>query len=76
MRAEETNEVMLGLSKCKQSLVYLNPPESFSLTLSDLKAVTGSSEHSNRVKLWAKSTWEDWAEHHSYIHNWLSQQNS
>ncbi len=68
----ETNDVMLGLSRSKASLIRLAPPKRFTMTIADVSAVAGQPEHASRVKDWARSTWADWSEHHHYIRDWTA----
>lgn len=68
----ETNDIMLGLGKHKHTLDYIAPPTRFSMTVVDVAAVAGSPRHSEKVKEWAASAWEDWADHHDYITRWTA----
>ena len=70
---KETNDVMLGLGRHKHSLEYIDPPSRFQMTVADVVGYAGSSEHSNKVREWARSTWEDWSDHHNYIMNWATE---
>lgn len=67
----ETNDVMLGLGEHKASLVFLRPPEKFSMTVGDVTDYAGTPQHSERVTEWASSTWADWSAHHDYIRHWV-----
>jgi hypothetical protein len=66
----QTNDVMLGLGKHKQTLIHLPPPKAFSMTLADIARVAGTAGHAARVTEWAAATWKDWSEHHDYIKDW------
>lgn len=68
---KETNDVMLGLSRRKATLVFLEPPERFSMTMADIRPFAGGPEHPAKVREWAAQTWSDWADHHGYIQEWL-----
>lgn len=68
---EATNEVMLGLSGQKASLIWLDPPKRFTLTVADVVPYAGGAEHPARVIAWAKATWADWSAHHGYIRDWV-----
>ncbi|HHH89608.1 MAG TPA: hypothetical protein ENK45_03475 [Aliiroseovarius sp.] len=68
----ETNEVMLGFSARKESLVWLEPPARFSMTLADLAPEIGGSGHAAAVREWASETWQDWSAHHAYIRDWVA----
>lgn len=70
MPPSETNDVMLGLGPHKHTLVHLNPPASFTMTVGEVAKVAGTSEHSAQVRKWAMATWENWSEHHEYIQGW------
>ncbi len=67
---KETNDVMLGLGKHKHTLKYLESPARFRITAADVAVFAGSADHSDTVKDWARSTWEDWSDHHDYIRAW------
>ncbi len=68
----ETNEVMLDLGKHKQTLDYIEPPSIFRMTVAEVAKFSGRSQHSDKVREWAKSTWEDWSVHHKYILRWTA----
>lgn len=70
---KETNDVMLGFSKHKSTLVFLDPPARFSLTVADVEPYAGGAEHAAKVQYWAAQTWNDWAKHHSYIQEWIEE---
>jgi hypothetical protein len=69
---QETNDVMLGLGKQKQTLEYIERPTRFQMAVADVADFAGTSEHSSKVRAWAMSTWEDWSDHHDYIMNWAA----
>ncbi len=69
---KETNDVMLGLSKHKHTLELLEPPKRFSMTVTDVAEHAGTPLHSEKVRAWALSTWNDWAAHHEYIQDWTA----
>lgn len=69
---KETNAVMLSLGKHKQTLLYLEPPEHFQMTVADVVAFAGQPQHADKVREWAKSAWDDWSEHHNYIQRWTA----
>lgn len=66
----EANDVMLRLGKRKADLAYLERPATFSMTVADVVPFAGTARHSEQVELWARSTWQDWAAHHTYITTW------
>lgn len=70
---KETNDVMLGLSKHKTTLVALPPPAQFSITVADVAPLAGTNQHSATVRKWAESTWNDYASSHRYINDWVAQ---
>ncbi len=72
MPPRETNDVMLGLGKHKHTLDHIEPPKRFSVTVADVATFAGSSQHSDKVREWAVSTWNDWSAHHEYILNWTA----
>lgn len=67
-----TNDVMLGLGKHKHTLIYLDPPESFAITVADVADFAGTPDHPSKVKEWAAATWNDWSRHHDYIQCWTT----
>ena len=69
---KETNEVMLDLGKHKHTLDYIDPPLEFRMTVADVAKFSGRSQHSDKVREWAASTWEDWSYHHNYIQRWTA----
>ena len=73
---KETNDVMLGFSKHKSTLVYLEPPVKFSVTVADVAPYAGGVEHAAMVRNWAVETWNDWAAHHGYIREWIERYGS
>ncbi len=70
---KETNDVMLGLSKHKSSLIALAPPAQFTQTVADIAPHAGTALHSAKVSQWALTTWQDYAAHHTYISEWIAQ---
>ncbi|MGK7754153.1 MULTISPECIES: DUF5946 family protein [unclassified Roseovarius] len=69
----ETNDVMLGLSKYKETLKQLQPPARFTVTAADVAPFAGSAHHAGKVRDWAAATWNDWAGHHAYIREWIAE---
>lgn len=69
---KETNAVMLRFGAHKASLEWLEPPQSFSMTVADMEPFIGGSRHADAVRDWAAKTWADWKEHHGYIRDWVS----
>ncbi|MFG5380851.1 DUF5946 family protein [Yoonia sp. R2-816] len=69
---KETNDVMLGLGRHKASLIFLQPPTSFTMTVANVAKFAGEPEHADRVREWADSTWKDWPQHHDYIRHWVA----
>ena len=70
----ETNDVMLGFSKRKATLRHLEPPNAFTLTIADLAPFVGSNSHKMKLQEWARSTWNDWQQHHQYVRDWIAGQ--
>lgn len=70
---KETNDVMLGLTPHKHTLVYLTPPDSFTITAADVAPFAGTDQHAEKSLEWARATWDDGAPHHAYIQNWTAQ---
>lgn len=68
----ETNDIMLGLGKHKLTLEYIEPPKHFEMTVADVADFAGRSQHSDKVRAWALSAWEDWSDHHEYILSWAA----
>ncbi len=73
MPPKETNDVMLGFSKRKATLRYLEPPNTFKMTIADVAPFIGSEVHSEKVQEWASFTWNDWCHHHDYIRTWVAE---
>ncbi len=66
----EANDVMLRLGPRKALLPFLQPPESFQLTVADVVPAAGTAGHIEAVRAWAKSAWNSWATHQSFIRSW------
>lgn len=73
---QKTNEVMLGFSRHKASLIFLEPPSRFSMCIADVAPFAGSPDHSTKIRDWAAATWSDWADHHTYIEDWVNSHTS
>jgi hypothetical protein len=67
----ETNAVMLDFAQHKSSLVALDPPAVFRMTITDVLPHCDSPSHAEIVRKWARTTWEDWASCHEYIADWV-----
>ncbi|WP_411891844.1 DUF5946 family protein [Yoonia sp. SDW83-1] len=67
---EQANDIMLGLGKHKATLVYLEPPTVFSMTVAEVADFAGTPLHARRVTEWAAAAWKDWSAHHDYITRW------
>lgn len=70
---KQTNDIMLGLSRHKHTLIPLPSPARFTRTAADVAPHAGSPQHPEQVRLWAQAAWQDWAAHHAYIRSWISQ---
>lgn len=73
MPPRETNDVMLGFSARKSTLIQLEPPKRFTLTAADIAPFAGGPKHMGKIREWARATWHDWAPHHAYIRDWIAQ---
>lgn len=71
---KETNNVMLGLGQRKSSLPTLRGPRAFRMTVAEVAPHAGTAKHAEIVREWARSTWDDWAEHHIIIRAWVESQ--
>ena len=69
----ETNEVMLGFAARKASLIALEPPAAFTMTVADVTPHAGTPAHAEKLRQWARATWDDWAAHHDYIRKWAAE---
>lgn len=67
---EKTNAVMVGFTKHKASLVHLERPARFSITMADMTAHVGTPDHAPKVIEWARAALADWSAHHDYIRDW------
>jgi hypothetical protein len=70
---KETNDIMLGFARRKETLVALEAPEKFTITLADVLPFVGGEGHAEAVSNWARSAWDDWRVHHDYIRSWVEQ---
>jgi Family of unknown function (DUF5946) len=66
----ETNDVMVGFAARKETLIYLESPAKFSMTVQDVAPFAGGPRHSEKVGDWARSAWNDWSAHHAWIKRW------
>lgn len=69
----ETNAVMLDFSRYKATLPALPPPPSFRITAADIAPFAGSTMHAEKVRAWAKATWQDWSHQHDFIRSWVAE---
>lgn len=69
----ETNAVMLDFSRHKATMPALQPPSSFRITAADVAPFAGSLQHAEKVRDWAKATWQDWAHQHDFIRRWVAE---
>jgi hypothetical protein len=53
MPPRKTNDVMLGLSRSKHTLPYLDPPKSFAVTVADIPVNGTFEDHARAVRGWA-----------------------
>lgn len=67
----ETNEVMLGLSKAKSSIPFLEPPSYFAITVADVPLNASVDIHIAAVQAWAAETWAAWSNHHEFVRLWV-----
>lgn len=67
---EQANDIMLGLGKHKETLIYLEPPKEFAMTVADVADFAGTPLHARKVTEWAQSAWDAWSAHHDYIRRW------
>ena len=72
----ETNNVMLGFAEHKSTLVYLEPPVRFTMTIADVEPYAGGPDHAAMVRAWASATWQDWSHQHAYIKDWVARYGS
>lgn len=66
----ETNDVMVGLSRSKASLPFLEPPGSFAITAADIPLDGSLEDHALAVRAWAADAWLAWHAHHGFIRSW------
>ncbi|WP_421724538.1 DUF5946 family protein [Bauldia sp.] len=68
----QTNDVMLGLARHKASLVALEPPAAFTMTVADVAPFAGTDRHVEMVENWARQTFADWHAQHDTIRAWIA----
>jgi hypothetical protein len=67
---ERANAAMQRVSS-NSDFAWLEPPESPDwLTLLHVREARDPAEHEARVREWAESVWEAWAEHHETVRRW------
>jgi len=72
LKAEDANNAMLQAGKEKHRFLWLKPPLALGdFTAEDVFEAGNVSEHKERVREWARSAWEAWADHHGTIRSWL-----
>lgn len=68
----ETNAVMLDFSRHKATLPPLEPPARFRITAAEVAPFAGTFLHAEKVRAWARATWEDWSAQHAFIRAWIA----
>ena len=71
-KSQAARHAMQKFSQHKASLVRLEPPRYFTMTIADVVPDVGTDNHAAAVTSWASSAWEDWRLHHAYIEDWIS----
>jgi len=66
------NDAMLRLGRLKAQLPALPPRASYRMTVADMGPVSGPDAHAAAVRRWARSTWEDWADQHGFVAEYLA----
>lgn len=72
MPPKAANDVMLRLGRRKSTLVLLDRPAAFRMTIADVAPLAGTPAHEDAVRSWARCTWEDWHGSHGYIREWVA----
>jgi hypothetical protein len=67
---DRANEFMLRAGKRKADLARLEPPSSFTVTVSRVEPFAGTAAHLTAVQDWAQTAWNDWAHVHAYVRRW------
>ncbi len=67
------NDMMRRMAAHKASLVELDPPARFTVTVADVAPHAGTAGHADAVKRWAASAFADWRAHHAYIRAWAKE---
>ncbi len=50
---------------------HVVPPSLGAITVADVHAAPGPTEHRERIRLWAGSVWEAFSEHHHTVRAWF-----
>ncbi|WP_408611918.1 DUF5946 family protein [Chitiniphilus purpureus] len=69
--ATEANAAMLKAGRLKANYIWLSRPAGLGdITVKDVVAAQGLTQHTDAVHAWARSAWHAWAEHHSLVRQW------
>ncbi len=72
LTAEKANDLMLEVGKYKSAFTWLSPPAFMgAITCADVERTTTVEAHKQRVREWARSSWDAWSLHHDQIRSWL-----
>ena len=70
----EAAGVIAQATRHKERFVWLPPPPSMGpLTIADVRPASDPDDHARRVRRWARSVYDAWAEHHLTIRRWLAE---
>ena len=72
---EAANEAMLRIGREKSAMRKLARPASLgSVTVADVVAARTVEQHAAAARLWARTAWGAWVEHHATIRQWAGLQ--
>jgi len=71
--ARRATAAMRRVLAAGRAFTWLEPPELWGgLTILDVREAQGLEEHTARVRRWARSVWEAWADYHEVVREWAT----
>ena len=67
---ERLNAMAQRLAGADGDWPWLEPPDSYGMTVVDLLVARDGAEHVRLVRRWAEETWRAWSPHHDLVRGW------
>jgi hypothetical protein len=68
----QARRVLSNAARGAREWPALKPPDSFALTVVDVRAAGSAAEHLELVRRWAEGAWVAWEREHDRVRAWLS----